>query len=96
MTLKDIKAVPAKEFKLRFGAFREAALTEPIGITNHGRISTVMISAREFEEFERLKKYDTRQASTQTSLMKNCKPRWTKGTWATGTNISIICWIDPA
>lgn len=62
MALKDIKTVPAKEFKLRFGTFREAALTEPIGISNHGRVSTVMISAKEFEEFERLKQYDTRQA----------------------------------
>ncbi len=70
MALEDIKTVPAKEFKLRFGAFREAALTEPIGVTNHGRISTVMISAKEFELFERLKQLDTRQALHPSELPK--------------------------
>jgi PHD/YefM family antitoxin component YafN of YafNO toxin-antitoxin module len=62
MALEDIRTVPAKEFKLHFGAFREAALTEPIGVTNHGRISTVMISAKEFERYERLKQLDNRRA----------------------------------
>lgn len=62
MALRDIRTVTAKEWKLRFGTFREAALSEPIGVTNHGRISTVMISAKEFAEYERLKQHDTRRA----------------------------------
>lgn len=79
MALKDIKTVPAKEFKLRFGTFREAALTEPIGISNHGRVSTVMISAKEFEEFERLKKYDTRQALYANELDEELQAALDKG-----------------
>ena len=39
MSIENIKKVPAREFKLHFGEFREAALTEPIGVTNHGRMS---------------------------------------------------------
>lgn len=59
MSLKNIRSVPASEFKLHFGVFREAAQTEPIGITSHGRVSTVMISAK---EYERLTQYDTRES----------------------------------
>ncbi len=59
MTLKNIRAVPASEFKLHFGVFREAAQREPIGITSHGRVSTVMISA---QEYERLIRNDARRS----------------------------------
>jgi prevent-host-death family protein len=59
MALKDIRSVPASEFKLHFGEFREAVQREPIGITSHGRVSAVMISA---QEYERLIQIDTRQA----------------------------------
>ncbi len=71
MALDDIKTVPAKEFKRLFGAFREAALTEPIGVTNHGRISTVMISAREFEHYQHLKQLDTRRALHPSELPRD-------------------------
>ena len=59
MPLKDIRSVPAAEFKLHFGRFREAAQREPIGVTNHGRTSVVLISAT---EYERLKALETRRA----------------------------------
>ena len=38
-----------------FGKFREAALSEPLTIQNHGRDSVVMVSAK---EYHRLKKLD--------------------------------------
>ena len=59
MALKDIRAVQASEFKLHFGVFRDAAQTEPIGITNPGRVSAVMISA---QEYERLTRNDQRRS----------------------------------
>lgn len=59
MTLKDIRCVPAAEFKTHFGEYRVAAQHEPIGITNHGRTSVVLLSAT---EFERLKSLDSRRA----------------------------------
>ncbi|MFP6771897.1 MAG: type II toxin-antitoxin system prevent-host-death family antitoxin [Alphaproteobacteria bacterium] len=57
MAIKDIRSVTASEFKMHFGLFREAAQREPIGITSHGRVSAVMISA---QEYERLVQIDRR------------------------------------
>ncbi len=79
MSIENIKKVPAREFKLHFGEFREAALTEPIGVTNHGRIRTVMISAKAYEEFERLKQYDTRKALHPSELDDELKAELEKG-----------------
>jgi prevent-host-death family protein len=62
MSLKDIRSVTATEFKTRFGEFRDAAQAEPIGIKNHGRVSAVLISGRDYEKFERLQQLDTRRA----------------------------------
>jgi prevent-host-death family protein len=59
MTLKNLRCVPAAEFKTHFGEYREAAQREPIGITNHGRTSVVLLSA---SEFERLNALDTGRA----------------------------------
>ncbi len=66
--------VSAKQWKLRFGTFREEALVEPIGVSIHGRISTVMISARAYEEYKRLKQmFDTRQALHPSELPEDIK-----------------------
>lgn len=42
-----------------FGEVRERALVEPIGIERRGKVSVVVISAR---EYERLKSLDTRRS----------------------------------
>ena len=55
---KASAAVVAKNF----GKFREAALSEPLTIQNHGRDSVVMVSAK---EYHRLKKLDRRVLAIQ-------------------------------
>ncbi len=45
-----------------FGRFREAALSEPLTVQNHGRDSVVMLSAK---EYHRLKKLDRRVLAIQ-------------------------------
>ena len=48
------KASAARVAK-NFGQYREAAISEPLTIQNHGRDSVVMVSAK---EYHRLKKLD--------------------------------------
>ncbi len=55
------KASAARVAK-NFGKFREAALSEPLTIQNHGRDSVVMISAK---EYHRLKKLDRKVLAVQ-------------------------------
>ena len=49
--------VSSAEFQKAFGRFREAALKEPVIITNHGRESLVLVAA---DEYRRLKALDRR------------------------------------
>jgi prevent-host-death family protein len=51
------QSVTSAEFQKGFGRYREAALKEPLTITNHGRESLVLISA---EEYRRLKRRERR------------------------------------
>ncbi len=50
-----MKTVTAVEMQRRFGKLREEAQRGPVGITNHGRESLVLLSA---EEYRRLKSLD--------------------------------------
>lgn len=50
-------SVSSAEFQKGFGRFREAALREPVTITNHGRDSLVLMSA---DEYKRLKRRERR------------------------------------
>ena len=52
--------VRASEFARNFGRYREAALTEPVAVTNHDRVTGVLVSPQAFEEYERLKRHATR------------------------------------
>ncbi len=61
MSIKEIRTAKATDLQNNFGAHRDMAQREPIAITNHGRVSAVLISAAVYEEYERLKQYDTRQ-----------------------------------
>jgi prevent-host-death family protein len=50
-------SVTSAQFQKAFGLYREEALREPVVITNHGRESLVLLSAR---EYRRLKDQDRR------------------------------------
>ena len=53
-----MSAVTATEFAKAFGRYKEEAQREPIAITSHGRVSGYFISAREFEELQRLRAFE--------------------------------------
>lgn len=50
-------SVTSAEFQKRFGRYREAALQDPVTITNHGRDSLVLMAA---DEYRRLKRCERR------------------------------------
>lgn len=50
-------SISSAEFQKGFGRVREAALREPVTITNHGRDSLVLMSA---DEYQRLKRRERR------------------------------------
>ena len=53
-------AVTATKFAKGFGRYKEEAQHEPIAITSYGRVSGYFISAREFEELQRLRAFERR------------------------------------
>ena len=53
-------AVTATEFAKGFGRYKEEAQHKPIAITSYGRVSGYFISAREFEELQRLRTFERR------------------------------------
>ncbi len=52
--------VPASEFARNFGRYREAAQREPVAVTNHDRVTGVLVSPQDFDEYQRLKRMATR------------------------------------
>ena len=52
--------VTATEFAKSFGRYKEEAQREPVAITSYGRISGYFVSAREYEELRRLRKFERR------------------------------------
>ena len=52
--------VTATEFAKGFGHYKEEAQHKPIAITSYGRVSGYFISAREFEELQRLRAFERR------------------------------------
>jgi len=53
-------AVTATEFAKSFGRYKEEAQREAVAITSYGRISGYFVSAREYEELRRLRKFERR------------------------------------
>lgn len=51
------QSITSAEFQKGFGRYREAALKEPLVITNHGRDSLVLMAA---DEYRRLKRRERR------------------------------------
>lgn len=47
--------VPATEFAKRFARWRREAQRAPVAVTHHGEVTEVLMSRRDFEEFERLR-----------------------------------------
>ena len=53
-------AVTATEFAKGFGRYKEEAQREPVAITSYGRVSGYFVSAREFDELQRLRAFERR------------------------------------
>ena len=52
--------VPATEFAKRFSQYRQAAQREPVAVTHHQRITEVLMSKHDYDEYVRLKAMATR------------------------------------
>ncbi len=52
--------VPATEIAKRFSRYRQAAQREPVAVTHHGRVTEVLLSRHDFEDYLRLKGEATR------------------------------------
>lgn len=59
--------ITAADLQKQFGRYRDAALTEPVSITHHGRDSIVMLSA---EEYRRLKALDGEMINKKEMIMR--------------------------
>ena len=47
--------VAATEFARNFGRYREEAQREPVAVATHNRITGYFVSARDYDEYQRLK-----------------------------------------
>ena len=47
--------VPATEFARNFGRYREVAQREAVAVVAHNRITGYFVSARDYDEYQRLK-----------------------------------------
>ena len=52
--------VPATEFAKRFSRYRQAAQREPVAVTHHSRVTEVLISKQDYDDYMRLKAMATR------------------------------------
>ena len=52
--------VPATEIAKRFSRYRQAAQREPVAVTHHGRVTEVLVSRHDYEDYMRLKAEATR------------------------------------
>lgn len=48
--------VPATEFSKNFGQYREIAQREPVAVTSHDRVTSVLLSGEEYEQYKLLKR----------------------------------------
>lgn len=53
-------AITATEFAKGSGRYKEEAQREPVAITSYGRISGYFVSAKEYEELQRLRAFERR------------------------------------
>ena len=52
--------VPATEVAKRFSRYRQAAQHEPVAVTHHSRVTEVLLSKRDYDEYVQLKRLATR------------------------------------
>lgn len=52
--------VPSTEIAKRFSQYRQAAQREPVGVTHYNRVTEVLISKHDYDEYLRLKSLATR------------------------------------
>lgn len=52
--------VPATEIAKRFSRYRQAAQHEPVAVTHHRRVTEVLVSKRDYDEYVLLKRLATR------------------------------------
>lgn len=52
--------ITATEFAKRFSRYRQAAQREPVAVTHHNRVTEVLMSKRDFDEYQQLKRRQTR------------------------------------
>jgi hypothetical protein len=52
--------VPSTEIAKRFSRYRQAAQREPVGVTHYSRVTEVLISKHDYDEYVRLKGLATR------------------------------------
>ena len=71
-----IRSVTSTEFRNRAGVYLDEAAKSPVLITKHNRPARVLI---DFDEYERLKSYDTRQALYPSELSDELKAELEKG-----------------
>ena len=57
MSNRELTSVSSAELQRAFGRYRDTAMRTPVSITNHGRETLVLLSAR---EYRRLKELDRR------------------------------------
>lgn len=57
--------VPSTEVAKRFSQYRQAAQREPVGVTHYSRVTEVLISKHDYDEFIRLKSLATRSIRPQ-------------------------------
>jgi prevent-host-death family protein len=50
----------ATEVAKRFSRYRQAAQREPVEVTHHGRVTEVLLSKHDYDEYQRLKSLATR------------------------------------
>lgn len=70
------KTITSTEFQTRAGAYIEQSAKQPVIITKHHRPLRVLM---DIEEYERLKRYDTRQAVYPHELSDELKAELEKG-----------------
>ena len=52
--------VPSTEIAKRFSQYRQAAQREPVGVTHYNRVTEVLISKHDYDDYVRLKGLATR------------------------------------
>jgi prevent-host-death family protein len=61
----DMREVPATEFAKRFSQYRQAAQREPVAVTHHNRVTEVLMSKADYDEYVRLKSLATRAIAVE-------------------------------